>query len=268
MRRYIKPTILILCLTALVAVAATETNINYTQVAEDINIMARIIDKTLAEEFPNEYRASSLFNGHRGCQGIYLKNYGAIFMTSVGFPVAEQTEEEHKESTPDDLWQQTKYELKGGQTPGISFANISGNNNTETVEQLKEELLRLIGMYAPNIRQLSSQENVVVAVRGTQGFRVSFTDGNVTGRKRRLRFMGNYEEAVSTYKKTEATVVSPTVPRVPTTRVMTAINVSNKGTRSDTTTLIVKVNKKSITEYKDGNIDFASFMEQAEITQY
>jgi len=173
MRRFINPTILCLCLVALVAGAATETSINYVEVAEDIDVMAKIIDKTLEEKFPDEYKAPRVFvpfGESRGCQGIYLRGYGAVFMTSISFPVAEQESPEEK-VTPDDLWQRTRYELRGVSSTGGSYFGWSsgGGYDSEKVQQFKEELLRLIGTYAPNIRQLGAQENVVIAVRGTPG---------------------------------------------------------------------------------------------------
>jgi hypothetical protein len=174
MRRFINPTILCLCLVALVAGAATETSIDYAQVAEDIDVMAKIIDKTLEEKFHDEYKASRVFlpfGESRGCHGIYLKGYGAIFVTSISFPVAEQEPPEDK-VTPDDLWQRTRYELRGVSSTGGSYFGWSSGGedyHSEKVQQLKEELLRLVGTYAPNIRQLGAQENVVIAVRGTPG---------------------------------------------------------------------------------------------------
>ena len=265
MRRYTKPTILILCLTALVAAAATDTNIDYMQVAEDIDIMARIIEKTLEGRFPDEYRASSLLREFRGCQGIYLKDYGVVFMTSISFPVAEQAEAPQEKTTPDDLWQQTKYELKGVGVPSVTHVNIGGNYDSEKVEQLKEELVRLIGTYAPNIRQLSSQENIVIAVRGKPGLRVQSSYSSYSG--------GTYSTSVDRLPlKIEPRGISvPTVKNVGPTEAVstptTTANISDRGAGGDTT-LIVKVSEESIMAYKDGKLDFASLMNQAEITQY
>jgi hypothetical protein len=262
MRRYIKPTILILCLTALVAVAATETNIDYMQVAEDTDIMARIIDKTLEREFPDEYKVSSLLSGFNGCQGIYLKDYGIVFMTSIGFPVAEQMEEPQEKATPDDLWQQTKYELKGLRVPGITHADIGGNYDSQRVERLKEELLNLIGTYVPNIRQLSSQENVVIAVRGKPGLRVQSTGWSSN------QNTFSYGQYVTPGKKviTEPKVLTVKTPVVPTTEMVTTTTL-DRGAKGNTT-FIIKVNKESIMAYKDGKLDFSGFINQAEITQY
>jgi hypothetical protein len=143
------------------------------KLAEDLEIMSRIIDKTLSGGFPDHYRVARTFTSigsHQGCQGIYLKGYGAVFMTSISFPVAEQKPGE-AEAAPDDLWQQTKYELSGA--PGamsVIGRGESGKYESEKVERLKEELLKLIGTYAHNIRQLGANENIVVAVRGTTGY--------------------------------------------------------------------------------------------------
>lgn len=92
-------------------------------------------------------------------------------MTSISFPVAEQEPAKGK-ATPDDLWQRTKYEFRGVSSTGGSYLGWSssgGDYDSEKVQQFKEELLRLIGAYAPNIRHLDAQENVVIAVRGTPG---------------------------------------------------------------------------------------------------
>lgn len=173
MGRFIKFTVLALCLMTLAIGDVTGLDTDYAQVAEDVDVMARIIDKTLEEEFPNEYKAlrtGIFFGGDRdGCQGIYLEGYGAVFMIRVDFPVAEQKAPQ-EETTPDDLWQRTRYELRGmqGGVYGDVFASrgTGGSYDSEKVKRLKEELLKLIGTYAPNIRQLDPQENVVVAVRG------------------------------------------------------------------------------------------------------
>jgi hypothetical protein len=247
--------------------------------------MARIIDKTLETEFPDEYKAASLFIGFRGCQGIYLKDYGAVFMTSVGFPVAYQTDAPQEEATPDDLWQQTKYELKGvpSRMTGISVANLhSGENyDSQKSEQLKEVLVRLIGTYAPNIRQLGSQENVVVAVRGTGNPKQLQVKANkITTYTNFSKGTGSYhiETHVDKPKPLPKAVKAPKVPAVKVPKVPTVAKVktpeavviattSDKAARGDTT-LIIKVNKENIMAYKDGKLDFSGLMNQTEITQY
>lgn len=176
MKQLIKSAVFALCMMALVIGAATETDIDYNQVSEDMDIMAAIIDKTLQEKFPSEYRASSLFRDFRGCQGIYLKGYGAVFFTSVDFPVAEMVTVK-EEASPDDVWQRTKYELRGvssGKATGEGAYQYyyytkspGGNYNSGKVEELKKQLLELIASYGHNIRQMGSQESIAIAIRGT-----------------------------------------------------------------------------------------------------
>jgi hypothetical protein len=90
-------------------------------------------------------------------------------MTNINFPVAEREVEEQEEPPTDDLWQQTKSEL--GRTPrtGTVVYTTPGTGEYEAkrVGMLKEELLRLIGEYGANIRQLGERDSVVIVVRGT-----------------------------------------------------------------------------------------------------
>ena len=301
MGRYIRFTVLALCVIVLVTDATTEaTSIDYTQVAEDIDIMAKIIDKALGGKFPDEYKTASLFTECRGSQGIYLNGYGALFMTSISFPVAERTVTQ-EETTPDDLWQRTKYELTGGRglVSAISFANRGAGKSydSQKVEQLKEELLRLIGTYAPNIRPLGPQENVVIAVRGTSElFRINVLPSQHEMDRLKEKVEEIREEAEQLRirhrngVKYEVRSSSPTSPKGTEAAVVVAQEAAAPGTpkmtaevwapmvgkyvamsdRSDTgrTTLIVKANKEDIVAYKDGKLDFDGFMERAEVTQY
>jgi len=170
MRQHIKSAVLIICMMVLTVNGITDINIDYGQVAEDVEIMSALVDKTLEGKFPNEYRASSMFRGFRGCQGIYLKGYGVVFITSIDFPVAQRAELQ-EEVPQDDEWQRTKYELRGipGGVLGSRLSQISNDYNPGKVEELKGQLLKLIGTYGSNIRQLSSQESVAIAIRGTSG---------------------------------------------------------------------------------------------------
>jgi len=191
MRRFIIPIVMTLCLAASATGATMELDSDYTQMIEDVDIMARIIDKTLAAEFPDEYRgfrAGNIFGSDfDGCQGIYLRGFGAGFMTRIDFPVAERkvTQEEIAE---DDLWQRTKYELKGGQKDRVYvdvFAKRGAGEgyDPKKVEQLKEELLKLIGTYAANMSKLGSEEHVAVVVFGarTSSKLLSWSTGQAIG---------------------------------------------------------------------------------------
>jgi hypothetical protein len=63
-----------------------------------------------------------------------------------------------------------KQDLRGTPTeaPGLPYGHpvTGGNYNPEKVEELKKQLLELMGAYGSNIRQLGSQESIVIAMRG------------------------------------------------------------------------------------------------------
>jgi hypothetical protein len=311
MRPFIKPTVLALCFMVLVAGIAAETEIDYTQVAEDIEIMARIIDKTLEGEFSDEYKASRAlilpFGGSQGCQGIYLKGYGAVFVTSINLPVAERKVSE-EEITPDDLWRQTRYELRGVHTGAAAFNYqaygsdaASGGYDSGKVDQLKEELLRLIGTYGHNIRQLAPQESVVIAVQGTANraygigrIAVNLTKpspvpkmsgmsdvvvvteqgDNEIWLKTRKDMRESLKKAEESMEKAEdstkkaadafkrAEDYSQQLKKTGGLYVTTASGARGR------TTLIIKVSRESIMSYRDEELDLDEFMKQAEITQY
>ena len=340
MKRFAEFIVLVFFLPALVVSAqvateyAGEGEVDYKQVAEDIEVMAKIIDKTLEKSFPDEYKSYggllSPFRapgGERGCQGFYLNNYGAIFMTNISLPLAE-LEVSEEEPTPDDLWTQTKYELKGVKGGGKGFSIFGKGEGTEydpeKVEQLKEELLKLIGTYAANIRHLGAQENIVIAVRGPGRIHkiivpevsLSMSDSGVHTTVAKVKSTGGKAPALGVYddstgdkalalgvydnstgdkalalkdkklasedeKLEEVNIVSiPSAP-VPVPQVRTVVKVNGDSKKTDhlfigmpddgsgtRTTLIIKVDKKSIMEYKAGELSLESFAERADITQY
>lgn len=151
--------------------------VNYGELMEDISVMARIIDKTLVGKFPGEYGSEKIgfFGGSSGCDGIYLKDYGVVFITDISFPVSAQKVEEKKEVKPDDLWQQTKEEIeKGASAPTAGTKVVYGNQmlpqqtyDPVKVETLKQELVSLILTYGQNIRNLSPQDSIVIVIKGS-----------------------------------------------------------------------------------------------------
>jgi len=153
-------------------------NVNYGEIMEDISVMARIIDKTLAGKFPGDYGSEKIgfFGGSSGCEGIYLKGYGVVFITSINFPLSAQKVEEKREVKPYDLWQQTKEEIEQGVSalpvPGpkvetwIRYGEGFIAYDSGRVETLKQELISLILTYGQNIRNLKPQDNIVIVVKG------------------------------------------------------------------------------------------------------
>jgi hypothetical protein len=145
--------------------------INYAFMLEDTDIMSKIIDKTLEKKWPRKYEASTLFRQSIGCQSAYLEGYGVIFMTSINFPVAKREMPQEIEFDTDDLWQQTRSELRGVRVEkGYAKVYTGGEDfDAKRVSELKEKLLRVIGKYGARIRQLDDQESVVIVVRGAPG---------------------------------------------------------------------------------------------------
>lgn len=280
--------------------------IDYAQIMEDTDIMAKIIDKTLDKRWPKKYEPSTLFRQSLGCQGIYLKGYGAVFVTNINFPVAERAVQEETEPPPDDLWQQTKSELRKGPSGiNVTYGPVFGDNDARLVGTLKEILLRLIAEYGHNVRQLGPQENVVIVVRGTSPVICDYyiyDDKNPTESKmeiwtlkKQLNDAGVNGKIVHEVKeplkpaKLGSDVVTPVKPPAsknvdafledaatftpvtlaPSIRVINTqiAPTSGKGD-SGRTTLIIKISKKLIMEYKDGSLDFEDFAKRAEVTQY
>jgi hypothetical protein len=289
----------------------SKTDVDYAQVAEDTEIMAKIIDKALQAKFPDEYKSASMFREFQGCQGIYLRNHGAIFMTNIGFPVAEY-ETSDQEAATDDLWKQTRSELKGANIGGaysISFPDkdADGGYDSEKVEKLKKELLRLIGEYASNIRNLGSRENVVIAVRGSSGSvnrveTVMYKGPENIKRTEQLPALQSKNMPESAKEPPKPGEPTPTVPstakvmqgesgvtakydekvKLPTapepSGTVTALIQKPDGNRytmimsdgrdKNRTTLTISVSKGNILAYKDGKLNLDELKEKAEITQY
>jgi hypothetical protein len=182
---------LLFCLIVFSGIALAQVNTEYAQIAEDTDIMATIIDKTMEKAFPGEYKESGFFDS--GCQGIFLKGYGALFMMDIGFSVVKPPEDKPaKETKADNLWDQTKRELKERSlaytyTPApdhkidtnpTSSPYIHWNlpdwvviDDPQTydqtkVERLKNQLLRLIEDYSINIRNLQSDDNITIVIKG------------------------------------------------------------------------------------------------------
>jgi len=282
------------------------------KLAEDLEIMSRIIDKTLGSSFPDQYKVARTFTSigsHQGCQGIYLKGYGAVFMTSIGFPVSERKTAEGK-AAPDNLWQQTKYEISGAPgvgAPGtmhvIGFSD-SAEYEQEKVEQLKEELLKLIGTYAHNIRQLGANENIVVAVRGTTGYahtvslrgmtnyggyelvavsKPEVTKTEVWVKKKEGKPEAKSEPVKPELEKPEAAPESPRIESAPITipaptpgkaiglskptvpEIGAVIAEPGAGGR---TTLIIRVSISDAEDYKMGRFDLDELGDRTELIQY
>jgi hypothetical protein len=218
---------------------ATETadkEIKHAEMSEDIEIMSRIIDRTLKEKLKGEYYSSLLFGG-KGCRGVYLKNYGVSFIVNVQFPVAEIQVIQPQTNEEQGLWQRTELQVRNRAVPDQEVYHYDrqaqfeeqratvAHYESEKVNQLKEDLVRLIADYAVNIAQLETQDIISFVVFG-KGSSDIVTQSNLL------------------------------------------LQNQLAGTTVTTTTLIVKVKKSDLDAHKAGKIDLKALLKRAEVVQY
>lgn len=243
MKKWINIIILVYSILLLSVATPTEQGIDYAEISEDIQIMSRIIDLTFQREFPSLYRSHDFFFDG-GCQGIYLPSYGVLFITNIQFPVATK-EKEPAPKEPVDLWKRIESEVRGER--GLAVSSTSGYDEAK-VKQLKEEIIRAIGTYAPNIGQLKPEDSITVAVFG----KGSIPMGG--GGK------GAFSFSTSKNQQKEVTVIESPGDAFGGFTIF--------GATPESTTLIIQVKKKLLTSYETGEIDFDTFLKQAEIVQY
>lgn len=172
----------------------------YKELREDIEVMARLIDQRMSEEFKGDYRAESFFS--KGCEGFYVPEVGAVFVLRVKFPVFLQEPQEEEEAEPGEMdpWDREKWRLRLGteergsrgrrgtsgpvnvapneSTAGFMFSERLANNVTivvqseehqKRIKDLKQELISVLGRFGRRISGLAGHERITVAVLGEGG---------------------------------------------------------------------------------------------------
>ena len=150
---------------------------------EDLDIMARLIDKTLSKELGGDYHAETFLS--EGCERFYVPGMGAIFILRVAFPV-RLGEIHGVEVTPmDELdpWEQERVRLQTGTTisHGVAVTPVlrRGNPDVLSVKEfeefekrisvLKRNLISILGTYGKRISGLSAQDRIAFVVFGGEG---------------------------------------------------------------------------------------------------
>ena len=175
------------------------------EIAADLRIMSRILDKSVAGRFevgdPLNVLAgsgagrSSGFLGDDGRgRAIYLQGYGAVFVLRVGFPLQGPLELEADQEKPagDSVWQQTKSELSGvpkersvyrQDGPWYSAPmSVGVEFDAGRVEQLKDKVVGAL-KHAANLGGGGGDDRVVVAITGTQASRPVLGDTPLIGKR-------------------------------------------------------------------------------------
>jgi hypothetical protein len=163
------------CAKVLVVPTPELTPENLAQITEDMTVMCRILDKTVAPTQPPRYPVN--VNGVRplfgieesGSQGLYLAGYGALFFLEVDFPLrppsqpAEPTQPQEEGPAADPLWSQTVEELQGVSAQGPGPAAALPRYDAQKVENLKAALVKSL-RHAANLRLASAQDSLTLVV--------------------------------------------------------------------------------------------------------
>ena len=156
-----------------VGAAAAQGEINYTEMMEDLQVMCRIIDETMDETFENDYVKGGFFR-RAGCQHLYLKGYGAVFLLDVQFPVAEKEIKVAIKEEKTDLWEKYEREVRYRHRPdgGMWVIGNDESYSKEKVDKLKEQLAYLVGEYGSRIGQLALADTISFVVFGRSDYAV------------------------------------------------------------------------------------------------
>jgi hypothetical protein len=160
---------------------------------EDLTVMARILDKQLAQA---DMKKSYTFDFCGGeTRGIFIEGFGALFETKVDFPLVplpEKPQESNETPQKDQLWEQTKHEIDAtGQVPSpLPSPAFTGQPAVKEYDHAKVDNLKNVLIttlkYAANIRDIRPDDSITIVVRAEmpgvpfsgQTLTVSTKDGN------------------------------------------------------------------------------------------
>ena len=156
-----------------IGAAFAQDKINYTEMVEDLKVMCRIIDETMDETFENDYVKGGFFR-KGGCQHLYLKGYGALFLLDVQFPVSEKEMKIVKTEKKTNLWEKHEREVRhqGQLEEAAWMVDKNESYRKEKVDKLKEKLAYLVGEYGSRIGQLTLDDTVSFVVFGHSDYAV------------------------------------------------------------------------------------------------
>lgn len=152
-----------------------------TETEEDLNVMARILEKAASGRDDKHPRAmgiaiqTGLFGSPSAPKNLYIEGHGALFFLNVNFPLlapeTRSSEDDIKEKTSTE-WEEARRELY--QKPGSGFefnwktATTSGpaeEYDADKVEDLKRDVTAAL-KNASHIRKLKADEMVTVVISG------------------------------------------------------------------------------------------------------
>ncbi|MHC4754649.1 MAG: hypothetical protein ACYTBP_05850 [Planctomycetota bacterium] len=219
-------------------------------IAEDLNIMARIIDKQLKDE--DLCRDFHWFYGNNFFEWnlpvtkcIYIEGNGshALFLKKVDFPLSAPVKEEEKkvEEDFDPLWHKTRQEMYFRNDKLFKSRHKHKGKlkdyDEQKVENLKQTLVQTL-KHAANIRDLDSDDWIIITVIGESG-----ASGRVI--KKRSVIITDKEPVIEevTESTGDAVLFPPTV-------------------------LTIRVTKKNVDDYASDKMDFKEFQQKVKILKY
>jgi hypothetical protein len=229
---------------------------------EDLNIMARILDKALPgrEDDRSDRRAmgiaiSTVSGGGGSARNLYLEGYGALFFLDVRFPLLSPEKQKKETRAKDDkssAWEEARSELystRGPRRNTVIHWKESGRGENEEydedkVQRLKDSLLDAL-KHATHIRAVKPDDQVTVVI-----------SGGAAGAQDRL-FVRE--------------VTGPDGERTERDRPAYAVNATGhlrlKSSQS-TSTMTIRAKKSDIDAFAQGKLDLDQFKKKATIHIY
>ncbi len=173
MKFYMPLIIVVFGIGLMTSTVSAQDQIDYTEMVEDLKVMCRIVDETMDETFENDYVKGGFFR-RGGCQHLYLKGYGAMFLLNVRFPVAEKEMKIVKTEKKTNLWEKYEREVRYQSQPEEAVWVVGKNESygKEKVDKLKEQLAYLVGEYGSRIGQLGFDDTISFVVFGYPDYAV------------------------------------------------------------------------------------------------
>jgi len=157
------------------------------ELEEDLAVMARVLDKAVAEQLGEERRGRAMginvFLSSAGStpRAFYLEDYGAVFLLNVPLPLLpppEKAEPAKEKSEADAAWEEARRELYGKEPflddvlgKALRF-EVHGDTvpeyDAKKVDDLKEALLGAL-KNARNMRGLRPDDAITICVSGGPG---------------------------------------------------------------------------------------------------
>ncbi len=149
-------------------------------IVEDLAVMSRLLGKALERDLPKDYRQPPTpgsriifypdyerIRPQQGPQPVYLQGYGALFVTSIKFPLVSPPTQKHEEDKEeaDSAWERARREVYGPPELPRPSGPAGPTYDAEKVEALKRTLLAAL-KHASNMRGLKPDESVAIAVLG------------------------------------------------------------------------------------------------------